>query len=138
MIFGLYTALTLKRRTSMACLLSASPSAGGAAGLIPPLVWELFTRPVMEFNTANLPTPFYVAVFPSALAYLCFNRGVQLIGANRAAPFFHVVPVFGATMSIAFLGEHPRLPFDRLCAGADRRFRRLAQALSRRLTRGTR
>jgi drug/metabolite transporter (DMT)-like permease len=28
-----------------------------------------------------------------------------LIGANRAAPFFHVVPVFGAAMAIAFLGE---------------------------------
>jgi len=47
-------------------------------------------------------------VFPSTLAYLCFNRGVQLIGANRAAPFFHVVPVFGTIMSIVFLGEHPQ------------------------------
>jgi drug/metabolite transporter (DMT)-like permease len=34
---------------------------------------------------------------------------VQLIGANRAAPFFHVVPVFGSAMAIVFLGEHPRL-----------------------------
>ena len=34
----------------------------------------------------------------------------QLIGANRAAPFFHVVPVFGTIMSIVFLGEHPQ-PF---------------------------
>ena len=53
-------------------------------------------------------TLFYVALFPSTLAYLCFNRGVQLIGANRAAPFFHVVPVFGTVMSIVFLGEHPQ------------------------------
>ncbi len=48
-------------------------------------------------------------MFPSTLAYLCFNRGVQLIGANRAAPFFHVVPVFGSAMAIAFLGERPQL-----------------------------
>ena len=34
---------------------------------------------------------------------------MQLIGANRAAPFFHVVPVFGTVMSIVFLGEHPQL-----------------------------
>jgi drug/metabolite transporter (DMT)-like permease len=39
------------------------------------------------------------------VAYLCFNRAVHLIGANRAAPFFHVVPVLGAAMAIAFLGE---------------------------------
>jgi drug/metabolite transporter (DMT)-like permease len=42
------------------------------------------------------------------VAYLCFNRAVQLIGANRAAPFFHVVPVFGAVMAMIFLGEHPQ------------------------------
>ena len=34
---------------------------------------------------------------------------MQLIGANRAAPFFHLVPVFGTIMSIVFLGEHPQL-----------------------------
>jgi drug/metabolite transporter (DMT)-like permease len=63
----------------------------------------------MAIDRANLLTLFYVAVFPSTLAYLCFNRGIQLIGANRAAPFFHVVPVFGTLMSIVFLGEHPQL-----------------------------
>jgi drug/metabolite transporter (DMT)-like permease len=34
---------------------------------------------------------------------------VQLIGANRAAPFFHMTPVFGTVMSIVFLGEHLQL-----------------------------
>ena len=48
-------------------------------------------------------------MFPSTIAYLCFNRGVQIIGPNRAAPFFHLVPVFGTIMSIIFLGEHPQL-----------------------------
>jgi drug/metabolite transporter (DMT)-like permease len=62
----------------------------------------------MAFDTANVLTLAYVAVFPSTLAYLCFNRGVQLIGANRAAPFFHVVPVFGSVMAFVFLGERPQ------------------------------
>ena len=48
-------------------------------------------------------------MFPSTVAYLCFNRGVHLIGANRAAAFFHVIPVFGAAMAIVFLGERPQL-----------------------------
>jgi drug/metabolite transporter (DMT)-like permease len=64
---------------------------------------------VMAVDTRNLLTLFYVSVFPSIVAYLCFNRGVQLIGANRAAPFFHVVPVFGSVMAMVFLGEHPQL-----------------------------
>jgi drug/metabolite transporter (DMT)-like permease len=63
----------------------------------------------MQLDATNLLTLFYVAVFPSTVAYICFNRGVRLIGANRAAPFFHVVPVFGAVMAIVFLGERPRL-----------------------------
>jgi drug/metabolite transporter (DMT)-like permease len=107
-IFGLYSVLSLKRPDIHALSFVAFTFGAGAACLIPLFIWELFTRPLMQIDTANLLTLFYVALFPSTLAYLCFNRGVQLIGANRAAPFFHVVPVFGTVMSIAFLGEHPQ------------------------------
>jgi drug/metabolite transporter (DMT)-like permease len=108
-IFGLYSVLTLKRPQIHGLSFVAFTFGCGAACLIPPLIWELLSRPVMALDTANLLTLFYVAVFPSTIAYLCFNRGVQLIGANRAAPFFHVVPVFGAVMAIVFLGERPQL-----------------------------
>jgi len=108
-IFGLYSVLTLKRPEIHGLSFAGFTFGCGAACLIPLLIWELFSRPVMQLDTANLLTLFYVAVFPSTLAYLCFNRGVQLIGANRAAPFFHVVPVFGSAMAIVFLGERPQL-----------------------------
>jgi drug/metabolite transporter (DMT)-like permease len=108
-IFGLYSVLTLKRPNIHGLSFVAFTFGCGAASLIPLFIWELFTRPVMQLNTANMLSLFYVAIFPSALAYLCFNRGVQLIGANRAAPFFHVVPVFGAVMAIVFLGERLQL-----------------------------
>ena len=108
-IFGLYSVLTLKRPKIHGLSFVAFTFGCGAACLIPLWIWELFARPVMQFDTKNLLSLFYVAVFPSTLAYLCFNRGVQLIGANRAAPFFHVVPVFGSVMAIVFLGERPQL-----------------------------
>ena len=108
MIFGLYTVLSLKRPNIHGLSFVGFTFGAGAACLIPFFVWELYSRPFIQLDTANLLTLFYVAVFPSTLAYLCFNRGVQLIGANRAAPFFHVVPVFGTVMSIVFLGEHPQ------------------------------
>ncbi|WP_291856435.1 DMT family transporter [Bradyrhizobium sp.] len=107
-IFGFYSVLSLKRPDIHGLSFVAFTFGVGAACLIPLFICELFTRPLMQFNAANLMTLAYVALFPSTLAYLCFNRGVQLIGANRAAPFFHVVPVFGTVMSIAFLGEHPQ------------------------------
>jgi drug/metabolite transporter (DMT)-like permease len=107
-IFGLYSVLSLKRPDIHALSFVAFTFGAGAACLIPLFIWELSARPLMQIDTANLLTLAYVALFPSTIAYLCFNRGVQLIGANRAAPFFHVVPVFGTVMSIVFLGEHPQ------------------------------
>lgn len=107
--FGFYSVMTLKRPAIHGLSFVAFTFGCGALCLIPPLIWELFTRPVMALNASNFLILFYVAVFPSTLAYLCFNRGVQLIGANRAAPFFHVVPVFGAAMAIIFLGERPQV-----------------------------
>jgi drug/metabolite transporter (DMT)-like permease len=109
-IFALYSVLTLKRPQIHGLSVAGFTFGCGALMLIPFFIWELTARPVMQLNTNNLLSLFYVAVFPSTLAYLCFNRGVQLIGANRAAPFFHAVPVFGAVMSIALIGEHPQ-PF---------------------------
>ena len=108
-IFGLYSVLSLKRPEIHGLSFVGFTFGCGAACLVPLWIWELFSRPVMQLDTANLLSLFYVAVFPSTLAYLCFNRGVQLIGANRAAPFFHVVPVFGSAMAIVFLGERPQL-----------------------------
>ena len=109
-IFSLYSVLSLKRPRIHGLSFVAFTFGCGAACLVPLLIWELLARPVMQVDTNNLLTLFYVGVFPSALAYLCFNRGVQLIGANRAAPFFHVVPAFGSAMAIIFLGERPQ-PF---------------------------
>ncbi len=109
-IFGFYSALTLKRPDIHGLSFVAFTFGCGAACLIPLLAWELLARPPTQLNLGNLLSVLYVAVFPSTLAYLCFNRGIQLIGANRAAPFFHLVPVLGTVMSIIFLGEHPQ-PF---------------------------
>ena len=84
-VFGFYSVLTLKRPAIHGLSFVAFTFGCGAACLIPLLVWELLTRPVMALDARNLLSLFYVAVFPSTLAYLCFNRGVLLIGANLPA-----------------------------------------------------
>ena len=107
--FGFYSVLMLKRPAIHALSFAAFTFGCGAACLIPLLTWELISRPVMALNTTNLLSLFYVAVFPSTVAYLCWNRGIHLIGANRASPFFHMVPLFGSVMAMVFLGEQPQL-----------------------------
>ena len=82
---------------------------GGALLLLPFSIWEFSTGFTLKFDVLTVATLVYVVIFPSTLAYLFFNRGIALIGPNRAAPFFHLVPVFGSAMAILLLGEQPRL-----------------------------
>jgi drug/metabolite transporter (DMT)-like permease len=42
---------------------------------------------------------------PSILAFICWNRGVELIGASQAGTFLHLIPLFGALFSFVLLGE---------------------------------
>ncbi|HEY9093077.1 DMT family transporter [Parasphingorhabdus sp.] len=48
----------------------------------------------------------YVAIFPSFIAYLFFNRGVELIGSATTGQFMNILPVMGAGLAMLFLGEN--------------------------------
>ncbi len=108
-IFGFYSTLQTKRPAIDNLSFLAFTFGCGALCLIPLLLWELSARPIMQVTPTNVAVILYVATFPSILSYLFFNRGVELIGANRAAPFFHLIPVFGSLMAIILLGEKPHL-----------------------------
>jgi len=77
----------------------------GSAIILPFYLWEAFSVRSLQLQPATFLVIGYVAVFPSIISYLCFNRGVELIGANRAGLFIHLMPVFGSLMAILFLGE---------------------------------
>lgn len=47
----------------------------------------------------------YVGVFASVVAYICWNRGVAILGPARAAPFMYLMLVYTPLLSIALLGE---------------------------------
>ena len=47
----------------------------------------------------------YMGVFASVLAYICWNRGVAVVGANAAGFTVHLLPAFGTILAILFLGE---------------------------------
>jgi len=107
--FGLYSALIPRRPVTHQLSLISFTTGCGALLLVPFSVWEFSTGATLKFDSLTFATLAYVLIFPSTLAYLFFNRGIALIGPNRAAPFFHLVPVFGSAMAILLLGEQPRL-----------------------------
>ena len=78
---------------------------GGTLILSPFYAWEHLTVGAINLTPKTWIALGYVAVFPSFLAYLCFNRGVELIGANRASLFFHLMPVIGTVMALILFRE---------------------------------
>ncbi len=77
----------------------------GSLVLLPLYLWEAVNVRSLEPSRNAFLVIAYVAVFPSIASYLCYNRGVELIGANRAGLFIHLMPVFGSVMAMLFLDE---------------------------------
>lgn len=108
-IFGIYSALAKKRPKIHALSFLAFTMGWGAVLLIPVLALEIASGYTLTLDTETLATLGYVVIFPSALGYMFFNRGVELVGPNRSAPFLHLIPVFGSALAVVFLGERPQL-----------------------------
>ena len=85
-------------------------SAMSAAMTLPFAIWEAAAGVTFQPTLLTAVAVIYVALFPSIVAFAAWNRGVELIGAARAGPFLHLVPIFTAVLSITLLGE-PLLAF---------------------------
>jgi drug/metabolite transporter (DMT)-like permease len=59
----------------------------------------------------TLPTPpqaagiLYMGLAASVAAFICWNKGVAVVGANAAGFTLHLLPAFGTLLAIAYLGE---------------------------------
>ncbi len=73
--------------------------------LLPFSALEMTSGANFEISVPTILAIIYVAIFPSVLAYVFWTRGIEAIGANRAGPFLHLIPVYSAVMASAFLGE---------------------------------
>ena len=104
-IYGFYAAFLRKRPAIHPFSFLAVGMGGGALFLLPAVVWEIAGGRTMIFDAESVASFAFICIFPSLLGYLFLNRGIDLIGANRAAPFIHLVPVFGSVLAILLLGE---------------------------------
>ena len=73
--------------------------------LFPPVVWEYVGGARVNWSPAALGAMLYVGVAASLLANLLYMFGIAQVGPARAGMFIHLVPVYGAIMSVALLGE---------------------------------
>jgi drug/metabolite transporter (DMT)-like permease len=103
--YAAYTTLLRRRPPIHPLSFLAVTFAGGTLLLLPLYLWEHLRGQAMPLNGTTLLAVAYIALFPSILAYLCYNRGVELVGANVAGLFIHLMPVFGSIMAMIFLHE---------------------------------
>lgn len=82
----------------------------GLCGMFPIYMMELASGARIEASVGSALAIVYVGIFPSVISYLCFNRGVELLGSAQAGLFVNIMPVMGAGLAILFLGESFR-PF---------------------------
>jgi drug/metabolite transporter (DMT)-like permease len=73
--------------------------------LLPFYLLEFVERGGFALTPATVATLAYYGTFPSIAAYLFWNRGVAQVGPNKAGLFVHLMPLFGALLSVIFLGE---------------------------------
>ena len=107
-IFSFYAPLMRKSPKIHPLSLLTTLGVTGILVVIPLFVWELAARPLPIIDLKTILICLYLAIFPSVLAYICYNRGIQMLGPNRVAALYPTIIVFGSALAILFLGERPQ------------------------------
>ncbi len=76
----------------------------GLPFLFPAAAWEWQVRPP-TLSLSVVLAVIYIGVFPSVVSFLSWNEAVRRIGPARVTAFYNMLPVYGAALGIAALGE---------------------------------
>ncbi len=105
--WSVYTWLLRTRRPALAATPFLALQVGlGALMILPFAVIEyLWTGATASITGSNVAALAYVTIFPSLIAYFCWDRGVARAGAVLPMYFVNLTPVFAGLLSYAVLGE---------------------------------
>ena len=77
----------------------------GLIFIFPFYIFESLTSSFLPIDTKEILMIGYVAIFASITSFFAWNKGVSIVGANKASLFLHLIPVFSSMWAILFLGE---------------------------------
>jgi drug/metabolite transporter (DMT)-like permease len=105
-VWGAYSVLLKRRPRDLAGIeLLFVLALFGVAWLTPFFIAEnIFVRSG-TLTLVTVGAGIYVSLFASVLGYICWNKGVAAVGANRAGFTIHLLPAFGTLLAIVFLDE---------------------------------
>ena len=105
LIWALYSVLLRRRPVVHPLSFLAASMVVGIAVIAPVYAHELWSGRLIVPAAGSALAIAYVSIFPSFLAYLFFNRGVELIGSAATGQYMNVMPLMGAGLAMLFLGE---------------------------------
>ncbi len=104
-LYALYSVLLRKRPAIHPLTLLTTIFFIGIVFLLPLYLWEIRMSPPLTLSRPVVLSLLYVALCPSILAYLWWNRGIHEIGANRTGLYINLTPLFAALLAVLFLNE---------------------------------
>ena len=104
--WAIYSALLRKKKfdLSQASLLEVIISAGLIL-LLPAYLIEKALGYELNVNLPFILTLSYVVLFPGLASFICWIKGIAIIGPNRAGIFLHLMPVFSTVLAILIFEE---------------------------------
>lgn len=106
LIWGCYSvSLKLKPEGVRPMMVVFCTAVSGAFMVLPFYLWDVSSGQTFELNATTIAGILYTGIFASVIAFSSFNAAVARIGPSKASYFLHLMPVFGAVLAYAFLGE---------------------------------
>jgi len=104
--WAIYSALLRKKKfdLSQASLLEVIISAGLIL-LLPAYLIEKALGFELNVNLPFVLTLSYVVLFPGLASFICWIKGIAIIGSNRAGIFLHLMPIFSTVLAILIFKE---------------------------------
>lgn len=104
--WAIYSVLIVKRPKDMSLIGFFACTALIGTFIQAPLFFLFGHSSLADLSVSNWGAIVYMGLFASIGAFLCWNTGVQKLGAATAGHFIHLLPVFSIALSVIFLGEN--------------------------------
>jgi len=105
LLWALYSVLLRRRPAVHPLSFLAASIMVGLMVIMPVYATEIWSGRLIVPATGSALAIAYVSIFPSFLAYLFFNRSVELIGSAATGQYMNIMPLMGAGLAMLFLGE---------------------------------
>lgn len=77
----------------------------GTILLFPFYLWEHYYYKKVVFDATTIYATTYVGIFASLISYYLWNEAIQLIGTNKTALIYYLIPVFSGILAYFFLNQ---------------------------------